>query len=204
MPRFYEKFWDGDSERLGDFQLKWPKLSAFIPKKGSIKILDFGCGKGEVIGAMKKINPDAKYFGADVSIAALDYAAKKYSDVNLSKIEDGGPLPFENSQFDFIFSSEVIEHIYDTENAFRELSRVLKSDGEILLTTPHHGLIKNLLLVLFGFDNHFNPIGPHVRFFSKKSLFKLLNNNNFKVIKYGFYGRFYPVSHSIFVLAKKK
>ena len=134
---------------------------------------------------------------------ALKSAAAILPDCKFYKIEDGENLPLENNSIDFVFSSEVIEHIYDIENAFLEISRILKPGGKLLLTTPYHGLIKNLLIVLFAFDKHFNPAGSHIRFFSKKSLFGLLNKFGFSVIKYGYYGRFYPVSHSIYVLAKK-
>jgi len=204
MPEFYEKYWDHTSESLGDFSLKWPKLSGFIPRQPGVSILDLGCGKGEIIGAIAKINVGASYIGLDVSRTAIDYARQKYPNVKFEKIEDGEKFPLMDSSVDFIFSSEVIEHIYNTENAFREMSRVLRPGGEVLLTTPHHGLIKNLILVLFGFDKHFNPTSPHVRFFSKKSLFSLLRQSGFEILKHGYYGRFYPVSHSIFVLAKKK
>ena len=202
--KFYEKFWSGDSEGLGDFAFKWPKLSRFIPRETGKTILDFGCGKGEVIGAMLKLNPDAKYMGVDVSATAIDFAIKKYPTVPFYRIEDGGKIPIADSSVDFVFSSEVVEHIYDTENAFAELKRIVKPGGEILITTPYHGLIKNLAIVIFGFDKHFNPTGPHVRFFSKKTLFGLIEKNGFKISDHGYYGRFYPVPHSIFVLAKKK
>lgn len=202
--KFYEKFWEGDSAGLSDFNLKWPKLSPFIPREAGVNILDFGCGKGEIIGAIKKLNPEAEITGLDVSKAALDFAAKKYPDIRLDQIEDGGKFPVDDNSVDFVFSSEVLEHVYDTENAFRELSRVLKSGGQFLLTVPYHGFIKNLFIVLFDFDRHFNPTGSHVRFFSRKTLFDLLNKNGFEVVKYGYYGRFYPVPHSIFVLARKK
>ena len=44
MAKFYEKFWAGDAEELGDFGLKWPKLSTLIPKEKEVVVLDFGCG----------------------------------------------------------------------------------------------------------------------------------------------------------------
>ena len=52
---------------------------------------------------------------------------------------------------DFVFSSEVLEHIYDVENAFSEVARILKPGGRLLLTTPYHGLIKNILITRFFF-----------------------------------------------------
>lgn len=120
------------------------------------------------------------------------------------KIEDGGAFPIPDGSIDFVFSSEVIEHVYDTENAVREISRVLKPGGKLLVTTPFHGLFKNLVLVLFGFDIHFNPIGPHIRFFTKRSLTELLRGYGLHACEYGYYGRFYPLSHSILVIAQKQ
>ena len=204
MSKFYEKYWsDNKNEYLSDFNLKWPKLKKFISLERGAVIVDFGCGNGRVIQEMKKINPQAEYIGLDVSEMALKSAAAILPDCKFYKIEDGGNLPLENNFVDFVFSSEVIEHIYDTENAFSEISRILKPGGKLLLTTPYHGLSKNLLIVLFAFDKHFNPTGPHIRFFSKKMLFNFLEKYGFKIVKYGYYGRFFPISHSIYVLAKK-
>jgi len=201
--KFYERYWEGKAEYLPDFKIKWPKLKKFIPLEKEIVIVDFGCGNGQIIQEIKKINLKAEYIGLDVSETALKSAKTILPDCKFYKIEDGGKLPLKNNSVDFIFSSEVIEHIYDTENAFSEISRILKSGGKLLLTVPYHGLIKNILIMFFAFDKHFNPTGPHIRFFSKRTLFSLLKKNRFEIEKYGFYGRFYPLSHSIYILAKK-
>ncbi len=204
MSKFYEKYWlNNKDSRLGDFNLKWPKLKKCIPLEKGMAIVDFGCGNGQIIQEMKKINPQAEYIGLDVSGTALKSAEAILPDCKFYKIEDGGKFPLNDNSADFIFSSEVIEHIYDTENAFAEISRILKPGGKLLLTTPYHGFIKNLLITLFAFNKHFNPTGAHIRFFTKKTLFGLLNKNNFKVLNYGYYGRFWPFSHSIFVLVEK-
>jgi ubiquinone/menaquinone biosynthesis C-methylase UbiE len=204
MPNFYEKYWKYKDAFLSDFNLKWPVLSGFIPRDRNILVVDFGCGNGEILKEIKKINPALKCIGLDVSNEALRQAKEKNPDVDFFKIEDGEKLPLKDSSIDFVFSSEVIEHIYDTQNAFKELSRILKPGGKALITTPYHGLIKNIILALFYFDDHFNPTGPHIRFFTQKSLYLLLEDNNFKIIKRGYYGRFYPIPHSIYVLVQKK
>ena len=59
------------------------------------------------------------------------------------------------------------------------------------------------MLTLVGFDSHFDPMGPHVRFFSKRTLDRALRENRLVPEKWGHYGRFYPVPHSIYVLAEK-
>jgi SAM-dependent methyltransferase len=124
--------------------------------------------------------------------------------VEFHEIVDGGKFPIADSSVDFVFASEIIEHVYDMENAFSEVSRVLRLGGRLLLTTPYHGFIKNLLIVLFNFDSHFSPTGPHIRFFSKKSPFSCLIKVGLKPLINGYFGRFYAIPHCMFVLAEKR
>jgi len=207
---FYENYWsnkiknralNNDDER--HFNLKWPKLKKYLPKQGTI--VDFGCGDGEILKKMQTINPNAKYIGLDVSRFALDKASSKLPDVEFHQIIDGGSFPVENGSVDFIFSSEVIEHIYDSKNAFLEMNRILRPNGRILLTTPYHGILKNIILAFFNFEKHFDPTGPHIRFYTKKSLFFCLRTFvGGGILEYGYFGRFFPIPHCIFVLAEKK
>ena len=204
MTRFYESYWQERNEgKLEDFHLKWPKLRNYIPRNGETVCLDFGCGNGELIKEMMRLNPKAKYVGLDVSETALTMASEDVPEAEFHKIVDGGRFPMPDESVDFIFTSEVIEHVYDTENAFSEMSRILRPNGQVLLTTPYHGFIKNFLIALFAFDAHFDPTGPHVRFFSKKTLFSCLKKVRIKPKKYGYFGRIYPIPNCIFVLAEK-
>lgn len=203
MSNFYEKYWVDKKGHLGDFDLKWPVLKKLVPRDKGIVVADFGCGKGEIIKAMKEINPGARYVGLDVSGEALSEARKNLPRGRFEKIEEGERFPLDDKSVDFIFTSEVIEHVYDTENAVSEMFRILKPGGRMVMTTPYHCFVKNLLIVLLNFNKHFNPTGPHIRFFTKKTLFGLLKKYGFKVRKHGYYGRFWPISHSIFVVAEK-
>jgi len=205
MSKFYESYWQNIHGHLDDFKTKWSKLKKFIPQESGITILDFGCGAGQILKEIQKINPRAKLIGLDVSEKALGEAKKELPGAEFYGINDGEKVPVSDNSVDFIFSSEVIEHIYDTENAVSEVNRILKPGGKLLLTTPYHGFIKNLIILLSGkFDSHFNPTGPHVRFFSKRTLSNLLKKFGFKIEKLGYYGRFYPIPHSIFTLAVKR
>ena len=202
----YERYWAGRAgEELSgiDFALKWPKLRPHVPQVAGAVIVDFGCGNGQYIREMAALNPRARYIGLDVSEAALAAASAGCPRAEFHRIADGGKFALPSASADFVFSSEVIEHVYDTENAFAEVARILRPGGRLLLTTPHHGLIKNLLIVLTSFDHHFDPTGPHVRFFSKASLFACLRRAGLEPVQTDYYGRFYPLSHSIIVLAEK-
>jgi SAM-dependent methyltransferase len=213
MPNFYEDYW---SKRLDEvqrgidfneqrhFHLKWPKLHRYIPKGDGVVIVDFGCGDGRIIKEMQVLNPNARFIGLDVSETALARASAFLPAAEFYKVIDGGAFPLADSSVDFLITSEVIEHVYDTRKAFSEISRVLTLGGRLLLTTPYHGFVKNLLILLLNhFDKHFDPTGPHIRFFSKKSLISCLTKVGLKDKKHGYFGRFYPISHCIYVLAEK-
>ncbi len=202
MKAFYERYWEHE-EVLEDFNYKWPVIKKYVPKNQKIKILDFGCGKGKMLGEILEVNPEANIFGVDVSERALTFIKKRFPKQQFKKIEDGEKLPFKTNTFDFIIASDVLEHIYDTENAFSELARILKPEGKILISVPYNGRIKNVIITLFFYEFVFNPYSPHIRFFSRRSLKNCLKKVQLKPKKWGYYGRFFPLSNGMYVLAEK-
>ena len=190
-------------EALTDLPTKWPKLAAHVPKGCRNVIVDFGCSSGALMREMRTVNPNARYIGLDVSSTALSTAARRDPKAEWHKIEDGSTFPVRDGVADFVFTSEVIEHGYDTQNTFAELARITRAGGRLLLTTPYHGFVKNLALVLRGFEKHFDPAGPHIRFFTKRNLIRARADAGFQTVKHGYYGRFLPFSHSIYVVAEK-
>jgi len=201
---FYEKYWQNPKESppLQD-PLNPKRVNVFIKefKNRSVKkILDVGCGSGQNAKSLK--NAGFEISGIDISENAIKEAKKNYPEIEFS-IAGLEKLPSSNEVFDAIYCTEVIEHIYDTETAVKKLGRVLKKGGYLFLSTPYHGFLKNLILTLFYFEKHFNPIGSHIRFFTPKSLNKLLKQNGFEIGKTIFLGRFFPVWMDTVVIAKK-
>ena len=170
MKKFNERQFGNSAQYRRDFWVKWPVIEKFVPKEGNITLVDFGCGSGIILKLIYKKNPSGKYIGLDVLDDVLKKARKIFPEGNFYEIDDGEKLPLEDNSTDFIFSSEVIEHVYNTENAVSEMCRILKPGGKLLLTTPYHGFIKNLLITIFNFNEHFNPTGSHIRFFTKKNI----------------------------------
>jgi 2-polyprenyl-3-methyl-5-hydroxy-6-metoxy-1,4-benzoquinol methylase len=94
-------------------------------------VLDFGCGNGAYHSYLRQ--SALAVVGADVSPEAVKHARQlPYQSVLL--IEPGAhPLPDHSAAI--VFSTEVLEHIEDAENAIREFSLMLKPDGLLILTT---------------------------------------------------------------------
>lgn len=154
-------------------------------KNNNIKfknVLDVGCADGSFLAFLKgKFHIQAK--GIDISEKAIEKAKKKGLDARIADVEEG--LPFKNNSFDLVISSEVIEHVYDTDYFLKELNRVLKPNGTLVLTTPNLASLINRVRLLFGMYPLFVPEykkeqAGHLRAYTIKVLRQQLEENNFR------------------------
>jgi hypothetical protein len=83
------------------------------------------------------------------------------------------------------------------------MHRVLTAGGLLFLSTPYHGLVKNFAVALFGFERHFDPVGPHIRFFTRRSLARALADAGLRVEGFRGLGRTWPVWMNMVVWARK-
>lgn len=94
-------------------------------------VLDAGCGTGRNIGEYAQLGETA---GVDPSPDAVAFChARGLAQVTRSGIER---LPFEDGAFDLVAATDVLEHIPDDHGAARELRRVTKPGGSLLITVP--------------------------------------------------------------------
>jgi len=112
-------------------------IRKYLKKKG--RILDFGCGNGRLAGFLEEEKADLEYQGADISQNLIAIAEEKYPQKEFIVLKEGEKLPFENETFDVVVAIAVFHHLSPAmaEKTLRELKRVLKKDGKIVLTVWH-------------------------------------------------------------------
>ena len=84
--------------------------------------------------------------------------------------------------FDAVVSTEVIEHLYSPHLLPRFAWHCLRPGGLLIVTTPHHGYLKNLALsVADKWDHHHTALwhGGHIKFWSRTTLTQLLAKEGF-------------------------
>ena len=117
------------------------------------------------------------------------------------------PEELSTIRFDTIISTEVIEHLYDPRKYVLFCKQVLKGKGRLILSTPYNGYLKYLALALVGgMDRHLTVLwdGGHIKFWSKKTLTLLLEEQGFKVTQFIGCGRFPYLWKSMILVAELK
>src|SRR4051794_1672023 len=88
-------------------------------------------------------------------------------------------IPLEDASVDLVWCSEVLEHVPDTAGLLSEVRRVLTTGGRVLATTP----APRRLLAVVRWEQHFDPLGQHVRFYSRRSLTRTLETFAFEAVE---------------------
>lgn len=201
---YYENYWD-DPEAYDDPTT--PQRKSLLKQhlgslaKGSV-VLDLGCGRGEFCAFFREMGFAAE--GIDLSSKAIDYARKQLPGIEFHCGEAASLLQSRTSAYDCIFSSEVIEHLFDPAEFLQCAHRLLKPAGLLVITTPYHGLLKNLMIDLVNYSGHYDPVGQHIRFFDKKGLNRCLTAAGFEPTVWTGYGRPWPFWKSFFVVSRKR
>jgi SAM-dependent methyltransferase len=157
-------------------------FASFVRDLGKVaNALDLGCGDGRLTAELRA----AELTAADVSLVALKRARRRLPEATIVLLETGERLPFETESFDLVLCADTIQEVQDVAQTVADAKRILAPGGKLAITTPAHGRRSGVGVVARGFGGQFDPRGPALRFFTRRSLGELLDMAGFDAIEIG-------------------
>ena len=161
-------------------------LSAHVlAARPSSRILDVGCGAGANARRIAERAPQARVVGIEPNAQAAQLARGACSEVfegTLEEFIDSAP----QRAFDAILLSDVLEHTVDPVGFLKSFDRLPKARGAMLVVSvPNYAVWYNRVRTLAGrFEYGWSGLydRTHVRFFTRRSLRKLLDYTGFEVL----------------------
>ena len=157
---------------MGNYEEKRYGFIASFFKDTNGKFLDVGCHKGTL---RNHLNPNLEYFGVN----GMDNNFKNYIKVDLNTKK----LPIADKEFEAINCTAVLEHLFYPLNVLKEMKRILKDEGIILISLPNdkslNALFSQLFVDIKPYDD--NIYGHHWKFSIKTA--REFFEKEFKIIK---------------------
>jgi ubiquinone/menaquinone biosynthesis C-methylase UbiE len=174
-----------------------------VPPLTGKKVLDIGCGPGELARVIKTIYLDCKVTGLDISSEMIKFAEKK--SIGLSGIDflvgDSHSLPFEDNSFDYLFNTISFHHYEDPNKVLKEMNRILKPGGRLYLLDS----IKNPGIISFmpWYWDYKDSKQCYSKHLTSRQFRNLFTKSNFQEVNYKYYFNFFPAVH-ILCMADKQ
>lgn len=140
-------------------------------------LLDIGCGTGYFLQFLKKRYSKLKIYGVEPNRILRKIASQNTGEV----VRNGtlSTLPFDNEYFDIVTCWDVLEHDFQLKTNIREIRRVIKSDGYLLIQAPNY---QSAMAYITGVKWDWWSPPDHVLHFSSQTLAKILKDNGFRIV----------------------
>lgn len=132
------------------------------------RVLEVGCGTGNVLRALEKACPQGRVFGMDLFAEGLAFARTRTSG---RLVQGNVEQPSFGSQFDLIGAFDVVEHLADDLNVLRSLHGMLNPNGVLFLTVPARQSLWS----------YFDEVSHHCRRYELDELRTKLNETGYRV-----------------------
>lgn len=152
--------------------LEWDDFKLYV--KRDKKFLDLGCGAGYFLEkASDELN--CEVYGIDPNPGA--HGVGRFSNLSNDKIKQGfaEDIHFEDEYFDTILCSHVLEHVNNEQQSLREIKRVLKNDGVLIIGMPTATMSLIALLSHYFLTSHVNILHFIQNFFTNSSLKRFIH-----------------------------
>lgn len=161
---------------------RFSKICSMVSRANG-SILDIGCDGGTLLEKVAERAGAKTVVGIDVSDEAVAYTLNKLPQFDVL-VGDAEQLPFQESSFEAIFASEVLEHIHRPDLLFTEMRRCMTEDGYGLVVVPHETLLFKFLWFFwtrFGRGRVWHH--AHVQEFGGDRLDRLMTDAGFRIVE---------------------
>ena len=151
--------------------------------KKDFNILDVGCGSGNFYAYVNSISEKIHYTGIDFDYEKIS-KKKFYRKENFKIISKDLRESWDLNEYDIVWSSEVIEHLFDDKKFFNQLVKYTKKNGHIIITTPYlESYLSNANKYGWSVEPSKEEIVGHVKLgYTEKDLVKFGVENNLKLV----------------------
>jgi 2-polyprenyl-3-methyl-5-hydroxy-6-metoxy-1,4-benzoquinol methylase len=199
---FYDRLWSRKSPQADSTTSpNLRKQLALQWLKPGESYLDIGCGTGELCREASKLFPNIH--GCDIAEQALFRSQEQ--GIQCTKLDlNREHLPYRTQSFDAVTALDIIEHLFDPLSFLKDIHRILKPSGQLILSTPNFRKLKNIHTLWI--KGHFPKTsddpegwdGGHVAYFTRKDIYTLLHQTGFSSVRsQGIY------SHQRYRIAKR-
>lgn len=187
-------------------RLLQPVIFRYVRELPARSVLDLGSGNGTMLRDIAALGPTV--VGVEPSESGVEQARRNCPKGRFYRagVYDD-PAMVEESDFDMVISTEVVEHLFYPRELPRFACAKLRTGGLFLVSTPYHGWLKNVAISLVGkWDSHHTPLwdGGHIKFWSRVTLGRLLEEEGFEVIGFHGCGRVSYLWESMILVGRKR
>jgi 2-polyprenyl-3-methyl-5-hydroxy-6-metoxy-1,4-benzoquinol methylase len=166
------------SNTINYYKLYRNEMIPLLPKQYS-KVLEIGCGEGNF---RENLSQENEYWGVEPIKSAANIASQKLYKVLVGTYQETfNQIP--DDYFDLVICNDVIEHMIDHDEFLQSIKQKLKNNSYLVASIPNVRYVENLFEVLIQKDWEYKDRGildrTHLRFFTKKSLYRTIDNNGF-------------------------
>jgi SAM-dependent methyltransferase len=163
--------------------LQYEALARSLARGNPGRLLDWGCGYGQVTALLREEGVDAVAFDYREELEAPTVAPlERFPEIEAHLSPDPVRLPFDSESFDTVLSCGVLEHVHDPDASLNEIHRVMRPDGIFFVTNlPNRYSYTERMARMFGFYYHGQL--PNDRVYTKRTVHELLERHGFELLE---------------------
>jgi SAM-dependent methyltransferase len=161
--------------------LQYRELARRLAQRGPGRLLDWGCGYGQVTALLREEGVDVVAFDYREGLEGPTTARlERFPEIEAHLSPDPVALPFDDGTFDTVLSCGVLEHVEDPDGSLEEIRRVLRTGGTFYVTNlPNRYSYTERVARLLGLYYHGQL--PNDRVYTMRSTKELLARHGFAV-----------------------